>query len=136
MEILDDLPEAFQCESFKKLKEVSDLATMNEDERSQYEAIQRKYWDTWMMYDNSREEGLAAGREEGLAAGRAEGREEGLKEGREKGLKEGRAEGRAEGLKEGREKVLKIARFMKSAGISLADIKEQTGLTDEEINSL
>jgi hypothetical protein len=31
---------------------------------------------------------------------------------------------------------LKIARFMKSAGISLADIKEQTGLTDEEINSL
>jgi predicted transposase/invertase (TIGR01784 family) len=144
MEILDDLPEAFQCESFKKLKEVSDLATMNEDERSQYEAIQRKYWDTWMMYDNSREEGLAAGREEGLAAGRAEGlaagraegREKGLKEGRENGLKEGRADGRAEGLKEGREKVLKIARFMKSAGISLADIKEQTGLTDEEINSL
>jgi predicted transposase/invertase (TIGR01784 family) len=57
---------------------------------------------------------------------------------------EGRAEGRAEGREEGREegraeehlKVLQSARFMKSLGVSAEDIKNNLGLTDEEMNAL
>jgi predicted transposase YdaD len=49
---------------------------------------------------------------------------------------EGRAEGREEGRAEEHLKVLQSARFMKSLGISVEDIKNNLGLTDEEINAL
>jgi hypothetical protein len=49
---------------------------------------------------------------------------------------EGRAEGREEGRAEEHLKVLQSARFMKSLGISAEDIKNNLGLTDEEMNAL
>jgi hypothetical protein len=45
-------------------------------------------------------------------------------------------EGREEGRAEEHLKVLQSARFMKSLGISVEDIKNNLGLTDEEINAL
>ena len=50
-----------------------------------------------------------------------------------KGLEKGLAEGRAEGEQI---KTLEIARKMKAMGLSLADIKNATGLADESIEKL
>ncbi len=58
-------------------------------------------------------------------------------EGRAEGLAEGRAEGRAEGLAEGRLEVnLDHARKMKAMGMSVQDIADITGLSQEQIDSL
>jgi predicted transposase/invertase (TIGR01784 family) len=60
MDILDDLPKAFQCEAFKKLKEVTDTTRMNAAERQEYENTLRIYRDQVMMYENA----VNKGREE------------------------------------------------------------------------
>jgi predicted transposase/invertase (TIGR01784 family) len=108
MEVLDDLPKAFQCEAFKKLKEVSDVAMMSEDERIAYERVLREYRDTSMMYENAINKGVNKGYVKGLAEGRAEWHQ----------------------------KAIQSARVMKSLGASIETIKESTGLTDEEISAL
>jgi predicted transposase/invertase (TIGR01784 family) len=128
MDVLDELPEAFQCESFKKLKEVSNIAAMSEEERDRYEAIQRRYWDAWMMYSDSVEEGLAKGLKKGLRQGRAEGLKKGLKKGIKQGLEQGRAEEHT--------KVIEMARTMKSAGMSAEVIANASGLSVEEVSAL
>lgn len=124
MEVLDDLPKAFQCEAFKKLKEVSDVAMMSEDERIAYERVLREYRDTSMMYENAINKGV----QKGYVKGHAEGIVEGIAEGIAKGLAEGRAEWH--------QKAIRSARVMKSLGASIETIKESTGLTDEEIRAL
>jgi predicted transposase/invertase (TIGR01784 family) len=121
MDVLECLPEAFQCEAFRKLKEVSDVSKLTEDERYVYERNLRNYRDTLSLYL-----GL---KKQSHAKGHAEGREE--------GREEGRAEGRAEGLAEGEEKkAISIAKNMKKKKMSTADISDVTGLTVEEIEKL
>ena len=76
-------------------------------------------------------------RKEGLEQGRTEG----LVEGKAIGLKKGRTEGEAIGLKKGRsegavQKQREIAKNFKHAGIPIAVIAENTGLTIEEIENL
>ena len=69
----------------------------------------------------AREKVLAEGRAEGIAKGRAEGR----------------AEGRVEGIIEGEAKAnLENARKMKSLGVDFKIIREVTGLTLEEIETI
>jgi predicted transposase/invertase (TIGR01784 family) len=117
MDVLECLPETFQCEAFRKLKEVSDVSKLTEDERYVYERNLRNYRDALSLYLGMKKQG----REEG----RAEGREE------------GRAEGRAEGLAEGEEKkAISIAKDLKRRKMSTADISEITGLSAEEIEKL
>ena len=60
---------------------------------------------------------------------REAGWKQGLEEGRAKGLAEGLAEGRAEGI-------AAIARNLRSLGFSIEQIREATGLSDAEIESL
>jgi predicted transposase/invertase (TIGR01784 family) len=113
MDILNELPKAFQCEAFKKLKEVTDIASMTEEERITYENTLRNYRDAIMTYESTKNEGRAEGIEEGIEIGRAQER------------------GKAHA------ELLETARFMKSAGIAVEDIKKHTtGLTDEEIAAL
>jgi predicted transposase/invertase (TIGR01784 family) len=113
MDILNELPKAFQCEAFKKLKEVTDIASMTEEERITYENTLRNYRDAIMTYESTKNEGRAEGIEEGIEIGRAQER------------------GKAHA------ELLETARFMKSAGIAVDDIKKHTyGLTDEEIAAL
>jgi predicted transposase/invertase (TIGR01784 family) len=101
MDILNELPKAFQCEAFKKLKEVTDIASMTEEERITYENTLRNYRDAIMTIESSKNEG------------------------------------RAEERKKAHAEMLETARFMKSAGIAVEDIKKHTtGLTDEEIAAL
>ncbi|MCI6315192.1 MAG: hypothetical protein MR588_07480, partial [Bacteroidales bacterium] len=61
--------------------------------------------------------------------GREEGRAEGLEEGRAEGLEKGRAEGESEARRS-------IAVAMKSAGISLDQISQVTGLDQKTIEAL
>ena len=64
-------------------------------------------------------------------------RNEGLSEGEAIGLKKGRSEGEAIGLKKGAaQEKREIAKNFKHAGIPIAVIAENTGLTIEEIESL
>ena len=64
-------------------------------------------------------------------------RNEGLSEGEAIGLKKGRSEGEAIGLKKGAaQEKREIAKNFKHAGIPIAVIAENTGLTAEEIEKL
>ena len=67
---------------------------------------------------------------EGREEGRAEGREEGFAEGRAEGLAKGMAEGMAKGMAEG---LMEVARKMKERGMSVGEITDITGLSDEQI---
>ena len=60
-----------------------------------------------------------------------------LETAKREGRAEGRAEGHAEGRAEGEQvKAVAIARNLKSMGISVADIKMATGLSDEDIMNI
>lgn len=82
---------------------------------------------TWK--ELARREGLEEGREEGKKEGREEGKKEGREEGRKKGIQEGRQEGYHDGIAE-------VAKKMKSAGMSVEEIVELTGLQAIEIEKL
>lgn len=86
----------------------------------------------FMEYERIREYARRDGFAEGRYAGLQEGREVGLQEGREVGLQEGREVG----LQEGRLECFKIVvSNMKSAGKSLEEIQQATGLSEEEIKN-
>ena len=87
------------------------------DERRQYEASLKEYWD----YTSTMDTAYMKGERKGLEKGRAEGREE------------GRAEGREEGREEERQS---MARRMKADGVSAETIARYTGLTVDEVNAL
>ena len=94
---------------FKKLFEQAEIAKYNPEERREYEASLKNFWD----YYSTIKSALNKGREEG----RAEGREEGLAEGEAKGHVED-------------------ARKMKAKGYAAEDIADITGLSIEEIARL
>jgi predicted transposase/invertase (TIGR01784 family) len=59
---------------------------------------------------------------------------EGRNEGREEGIKEGKVEGRAEGMAEGiTQKTIEVIKAMLKKSMSLQDISDITGKTEEEI---
>jgi hypothetical protein len=63
MDVLECLPEAFQCEAFRKLKEVSDVSKLTEDERYVYERNLRNYRDTLSLYLGLKKRYFAEGEE-------------------------------------------------------------------------
>jgi predicted transposase/invertase (TIGR01784 family) len=117
MDVLECLPETFQCEAFRKLKEVSDVSKLTEDERYVYERNLRNYRDALSLYLGMKKQG------------REEGRAEGLAEGEAKGLEKGRVEGEVK-------KAISIAKNMKDLGATLDMISKSTGLSVEEIEKL
>ena len=100
---------------------------VTEDER-EYERREARF-----KYQLQRNPELYVARNEGLEQGRNEGEAIGLKKGRSEGeaigLKKGRSEGAAQEKRE-------IAKNFKHAGIPIAVIAENTGLTAEEIERL
>lgn len=67
--------------------------------------------------------------------------EEGMKEGMQKGMQEGMKEGMKQGIKEGikkgiKEGIVKTAKNLLKLGMSIEQIEEVTGLTEEEIKKL
>ena len=108
-----DRPKALQDRVFDKLFRQAEIAKYTVDERRQYEASLKEYWD----YTSTMDTAFMKGEKTGL----------------EKGREEGRAEGREEGREEER---LSKARRMKSDGIAVEMIAKYTGLTIDEINAL
>ena len=96
---------------------------VTEDER-EYERREARF-----KYQLQRNTELYVARNEGLEQGRTEGLEQGRNEGEAIGLKKGRSEGAAQEKRE-------IAKNFKHAGIPIAVIAENTGLTAEEIEKL
>ena len=74
---------------------------------------------------------------QGIKQGIGLGREKGRKEGHKKGRTEGRKEGISIGIKQGIEQRNRdLARKCLQKGISISEIAELTGLTEEQINSI
>jgi hypothetical protein len=58
MYVLENLPKSFQCEAFKKLKEVSDVSKLSSTELSSYERAQRNYWDLTNTFNSAERRGI------------------------------------------------------------------------------
>ena len=69
------------------------------------------------------------GREEGIK----EGKIAGIKEGKIAGIKEGKIVGKEEGIRKSK---YEIAKKLLKSGISIENIKNWTGLSEKEINSI
>ena len=108
-----DRPKALQDRVFGKLFQQAEIAQYSEEERRQYEASQKEYWDYTSTMDTAYMKGERKGHEAGL----------------EEGLEKGRAEGRAEGI-------IETARKMKADGLPCETIAKYTGLTTDEITAL
>ena len=122
---LDDLGEATRVAGFSKEKYKEYLADMKNERDIIFFTKEHE--------KEARRQGREEGRVEGLEEGRAEGLEKGRAEGLEKGRAEGLEKGRAEGESEARRS---IAVAMKSAGISLDQISQVTGLDQKTIEAL
>lgn len=119
------MPDALKEQVFHRLEELAAVANLSMENRIAYDKALDRYRVSRIVEEDARAEGWKKGLQEG--------REKGLQEGREKGLQEGRAEGKAEGKAE--EKIA-IARNLKALGLSVTQIAQATGLTEEEISKL
>ena len=109
LSLLLDRPKALQDRVFDKLFRQAEIARYTPEERRQYEASVKEYWDYTSIMDTAYMKGE--------------------KKGLEKGLEQGRAEGRAE-VK------LTMASRMKADGLPIEAIAKYTGLTIGEISKL
>ena len=119
------MPDALKEQVFNRLEELAAVANLSLEDRIAYDKALDRYRVSRIVEEDAREAGWKQGLEEGRAKGLAEGLAEGRAEGRAKGLAEGRAEG-----------IAAIARNLKSSGFSIEQIREATGLSDAEIESL
>jgi predicted transposase/invertase (TIGR01784 family) len=115
--------------AIQKVHEKAALVTRDKESMRIYEMREKALSDWTSGVNHARREGHAEGRLEGRREGHAEGRREGRLEGRA----EGRQEGRAEGWQEGRQET---ARNLKAMGISIEQIAQGTGLTEQQIKDL
>ena len=114
-------PKALQERIFTRLFEQAEIAHFTPDEREEYVASKKEYWDYYSTMKTSFDKGLAEGMEKALA----EGMEKGLAEGMEKGMEKGLSQRNVE-----------IARSMKAKDYAIGDIADITGLSPEEIEAL
>ncbi len=104
---------ALQDRVFQKLFEQAEIARYSESERRQYEESKKIFWDNYSVLKTAEQKGIL------------------------QGLEQGRAEGLQQGLQQGEQnKALSIARKLKSMGLSMTDIMQATGLTEETINNM
>ena len=118
--ILLERPKALQERIFARLFEQAEVARFTPQERNEYVASKKEYWDAYSIASTSYNKGLA----------------EGLAEGETKGIAKGEAKGRAEAEAKARQEKLESARKMKARGFSADDIVEIIGITPEELDAL
>jgi predicted transposase/invertase (TIGR01784 family) len=109
MERLTQLPFGADGGVFKLLDEVTDVDSLNKEERHEYERTMKAFRDLRGALDGADQKGYDRGLEKGL----------------EKGLKKGK-----------QEEKLQIARNMKAMGLSMTLIQQSTNLTEEELQKL
>ena len=107
------MPDALKEQVFNRLEELAAVANLSLEDRIAYDKALDRYRVSRIVEEDAREAGW----------------KQGLEEGRAKGLAEGLAEGRAEGI-------AAIARNLRSLGFYIEQIREATGLSDAEIESL
>ncbi len=117
MEALEKLPFTSQKKLFHKLEEMAKIARINKKDREIYEESLKVYRDNKATYEWAVDSGFEKGRTAGRAQGRAEGKAE------------GKAEGRIEEKKE-------IAMKMWQAGMTVNQIIQMTGLSEQDIKNL
>ena len=103
------MPDALKEQVFNRLEELAAVANLSLEDRIAYDKALDRYRVSRIVEEDAREAGW------------------------KQGLEEGRAKGLAEGLAEG---IAAIARNLKSLGFSIEQIREATGLSDAEIESL
>lgn len=106
-------PAALQERVFNRLFEAAEISKFSHQQYIEYEDSLKVFRD----WKNTIDTANLRGREEGLAEGRKEGRKEGLAEGR-------------------KEEKRSVALKLKSKGLSVSEIKEITGLTEDELDSI
>jgi len=109
--------------------EVADVASLNEEERWEYDQALKHYRD----YNNTLHTSYRQGKEEGYAEGRTEGRSEGLAEGEAIGLTKGKSIGKEEGKSEA---TCQMLRNMQAMGMDMATMAQITKLSEEEVVKL
>ena len=72
METLNRLPFAAKSAVFKRLAEITDIASLSKQERMMYDESLRKFRDTIVVMEGARLSGVEQGRVEGRAEGKAE----------------------------------------------------------------
>jgi predicted transposase/invertase (TIGR01784 family) len=72
MDVLERLPKTFNCEAFRKLREISDVSKLSEADRLWYKKTQRDYWDLKGVIEGAEERGIEKGKAEGKTEGKAE----------------------------------------------------------------
>ena len=110
---LSSRPVALQEKVFEKLFAAAEIAKFTPKDREAYEESLKYYRDIQNVVNTSRQEGLEEGKKEGIK----QGKKEGIKQGRKEAIKE-------------------TARNMKRGGLSISDIAEYTGLSENEIEQL
>ena len=109
METLNRLPFAAKSAIFKRLAEITDIASLSKQERMMYDESLRKFRDTIVVMEGARLSGVEQGRIEGRV--------------------EGKAEGKAEEQR-------RIARGLLEVGTPVSTIAKVTGLPEDEIAGL
>ena len=101
-------PKALQERIFTRLFEQAEVAHFTPQERNEYVASKKEYWDSYSVVATSYNKGRAEGREEGRAEGREEERRRSVQE------------------------KLESARTLKANGVPLEVIVKSLHLTDDE----
>jgi predicted transposase/invertase (TIGR01784 family) len=70
MDVLERLPKTFNCEAFRKLREISDVSKLSEADRIWYKKTQRDYWDLKGVIEGAEERGMERGMEKGITQGK------------------------------------------------------------------
>ena len=121
---LDNRPKELRDRVFDRLFEESEIAKFTPLELREYEDSKKAYRDIKNSIDTAKREGIEEGMEKGI--------KKGIKQGMEKGIKQGIEIGQ----KKEHERLLNTARALFASGISLEQVKQFTGLNDEEINQI
>ena len=101
--------------------QAAEFAALSRDEKRNYLNSVKMKGDYQNTIDFAREQGFEAGVAEGMQKGREEGHEAGV------------AEGRALGSNEAKEL---IAKNLSAMGLTLAQVAQATGLTEETVKAL
>ena len=113
---LDNRPKELRDRVFDRLFEESEIAKFTPLELREYEDSKKAYRDIKNSIDTAKREGI--------------------EEGMEKGIKQGIKQGIEIGQKQEHERLLNTARALFASGMSLEQVKQFTGLNDEEINQI
>ncbi len=113
MDSFEKIPEYAPKSVFGKILEVANVASLNEEERWEYDQALKHYRD----YNNTLHTSYRQGKEEGYAEGRSEG------------LSEGEAIGLTKGIHQ-------MLRNMQAIGMDMATMVQITKLSEEEIVKL